>query len=53
MPVVLAQLIGEHPVRHPAEAAGIARTRVDFDDLERVAQQDTRAASLPALSIDR
>ncbi len=38
MAVDLAHLIGEHRVRHPAEAVGVALLRVDLDDLERVAQ---------------
>src|ERR1700757_536729 len=36
--VDLADLVGEHRVRHLAETACVARARVDLDHLERVAE---------------
>lgn len=36
--VDLANLVGQHRVRHPAEPIFVARTRVDLDDFERLAE---------------
>ena len=38
MPVDLADLVGQHRVRHPPDAVRIALLGVDLDDLERVAE---------------
>src|SRR6185437_14913053 len=36
--VDLTNLVGQHRMRHPREPALIAWARIDFDDLERVAE---------------
>src|SRR3954447_18521891 len=38
VPIDFPHLVGEHRMRHPADAVGVALRGADLDDLERVAE---------------